>query len=105
MLKILDTSKATGPDCINPRLLREAAPILKYLLCKLFNISLSLSSFPSEWKLAHVTPVFKKDSPGILKNDRPKTTLTSFPSSSALPNSFVIYKSLLIAESPGVKPD
>ena len=48
ILKILDTSKATGPDCINPRLLREAAPILKYPLCKLFNISLSLSSFPSE---------------------------------------------------------
>ena len=69
--KIVDTNKATCPDCINPRLLREAAPILKYLLCKLFNISLSLSSFPSEWKLAHVTPVFKKDSPGILKNDRP----------------------------------
>ena len=71
MLTILDTSKATGPDCINPRLLREATPVLKYLLCKLFNISLSLSSFPSEWKLANVTPVFKKDSPGILKNYRP----------------------------------
>ena len=25
----------------------------------------------SEWKLANVTPVFKKDSPGILKNYRP----------------------------------
>jgi hypothetical protein len=71
ILKILDTSKATGPDCINPRLLREAAPILKYPLCKLFNISLSLSSFPSEWKLTNVTPVFKNDSPGILKNYRP----------------------------------
>jgi hypothetical protein len=32
ILKILDTSKATGPDCINPRLLRAAAPILKYPL-------------------------------------------------------------------------
>jgi hypothetical protein len=51
--------------------LREAAPILKYPLCKLFNISLSLSSFPSEWKLTNVTPVFKNDSPGILKNYRP----------------------------------
>jgi hypothetical protein len=47
ILKIVDSSKATGPDCINPRLLREAAPILKYPLCKLFNISLSLSSFRS----------------------------------------------------------
>ena len=57
---ISDISKATGPDCINPRLLREVAPILKYPLWKLFNISLSLSSFPSEWKLANVTSVFKK---------------------------------------------
>ena len=71
ILKNLETSKATSPDCINPRLLREAAPILKYPLYKLFNISLSLSSFPSEWKLATVTPVFEKDSPGILKNYRP----------------------------------
>jgi hypothetical protein len=45
ILKILDTSKATGPDCINSRLLREAAPILKYPLCKLFNISLSFSYY------------------------------------------------------------
>jgi hypothetical protein len=37
--------------------LREAAPILKYPLCKLFNMSMSLSSFPFEWKLANVTPV------------------------------------------------
>jgi hypothetical protein len=66
----LDTSKAHGPDCPNPRLLREAVPILKYPLCKLFKISLSLSSFPSEWKLTNVTPVFKNDSPGILKNYR-----------------------------------
>jgi hypothetical protein len=48
ILKILDIGKATGPDCINPRILREAAPILMYPLCKLFNLSLSLSSFPSE---------------------------------------------------------
>jgi hypothetical protein len=51
ILNILDTSKATGPDCINPRLLREAALILKYPLCKLFNTSLSLSILFSKWKL------------------------------------------------------
>ena len=30
-----------------------------------------MSSFPSDWILANVTPVFKKDSPGILNNYRP----------------------------------
>ena len=71
ILKILDTSKAIGPDLLNPRLLKEAASILKYPLCRLFNLSLTLSTFPSEWKYANVTPVFKKDCPSNLKNYRP----------------------------------
>jgi hypothetical protein len=60
ILKILDASEAIGPDLLNPRLLKEAAPILKYPLCTLFNLSLTLSTFPSEWKYANVTPVFKR---------------------------------------------
>ena len=71
ILKTLDVSKATGPDMINPRLLKEAASILKYPLCKLFNLSLSTHTFPSDWKLANVTPVFKKDCPSDVKNYRP----------------------------------
>ena len=71
VLKILDTSKATGPDLINPRLLKEAASILKYPLCKLFNLSLETSTFPSDWKNANVTPVFKKNSPSDFTNYRP----------------------------------
>jgi hypothetical protein len=71
ILKILDTSKAIGPDLLNPRLFKEAAYILKYPLCTLFNLSLTLSTFPSEWKYANVTPVFKKDCPSNLKNYRP----------------------------------
>jgi hypothetical protein len=43
ILKILDTSKAIGPDLLNPRLFKEAAYILKYPLCTLFNLSLTLS--------------------------------------------------------------
>jgi hypothetical protein len=60
ILKILDTSKAIGPDLLNPMLLKEAASILKYPVCRLFNLSLGLSTFPSEWKYANLTPVFKK---------------------------------------------
>ena len=48
ILKILDTSKAIGPDLLNSRLLKEAASILKYPLCRLFNLSLTLSTFPSK---------------------------------------------------------
>jgi hypothetical protein len=33
VLQLLDTTKATGPDLINPRLVREGASILKLPLC------------------------------------------------------------------------
>ena len=45
ILKTLDTSKATGPDMLNLRLLKEASSILQYPLCTLFNLSLSTSNF------------------------------------------------------------
>jgi hypothetical protein len=47
ILKILDTSKAIGPDLLNSRPLKEAAFILKYPLCRLFNLSLTLATFTS----------------------------------------------------------
>ena len=71
ILKILDVSKASGPDRISPRLLKEAYGIMKYPLCRLFNLSLSVGKFPSDWKCANVTPVFKKDSPSDYRNYRP----------------------------------
>ena len=71
ILKILNISKASGPDAISPRLLKEASGVLKYPLCKLFNLSLSSGIFPSDWKCANVSPVFKKDSPSNYKNYRP----------------------------------
>ena len=76
VLKILDNSKASGPDLINPRLLKEAASQLKNPLCKLFNKSLSSSFFPSEWKKANVTPVFKSNNPNEVKNYRPISLLS-----------------------------
>ncbi|CAC5379441.1 unnamed protein product [Mytilus coruscus] len=34
ILKILDVSKASGSDCVSPRLLKKASGILKYPLCR-----------------------------------------------------------------------
>ena len=50
-----------GPDKIPCRLLKELAPQIACLLCRLFNLSLSLGVFPDRWKLADLTPIFKKD--------------------------------------------
>ena len=77
LLNILDISKAIGPDGISPRILKEGASILKYPLCKIFNISLRSGVFPSDWKKVNVCPVFKNDSPALLQNYRP-ISLISF---------------------------
>jgi hypothetical protein len=63
VLKIINPSKASGPDLINPRLLKETSSMLKNPLCKLFNMSLQQAVFPSQWKRANVSPVFKNNKP------------------------------------------
>ena len=52
VLKSLDPNKATGPDEISARILKETATTIAPSLCKLFNRSLGEGYIPSEWKLA-----------------------------------------------------
>ena len=47
ILKSLDTSKAVGPDGINPRLLKETASSIAPSLTRLFNYSLNCGEFPA----------------------------------------------------------
>jgi hypothetical protein len=56
--------------------LKEAAPIIKYPLCKLFNLSLQVGSYPSQWKIANITPVFKNNKQNDVKNYRPISLLS-----------------------------
>ena len=76
VLSILNPSKASGPDLINPRLLKEAVPQLKCRLCKRFNLSLSIGVLPSDWKKANVTPVYKNNNPNDVKHYRPISLLS-----------------------------
>ena len=50
ILSTFDTSKASGPDLISPKMLKEAADVLAYPLSKLFNLSLSTKIYPKAWK-------------------------------------------------------
>ena len=59
-LEALEVGKATGPDEIPAKLLKETASVIAPSLCKIFNKSLQLGSLPSVWKLANVVPVHKK---------------------------------------------
>ena len=60
VLKSIATDKATGPNELNNRVLKELANELSDPLCSLFNFSLSLGSFPSQWKDANISPIPKK---------------------------------------------
>ena len=55
----LDSSKASGPDCIPVVILKNREPELSYILAKLFNMSLKESRFPDCWKVSLVVPVFQ----------------------------------------------
>ncbi len=63
VLNGLDVSKATSPDNISNKLLKEASVPIAEPLSHLFNFFLSLATFPDAWKLANVITIFKK---GIL---------------------------------------
>ena len=72
----LDATKASGPDQISPRLLREGAPILSKPFSLIFNRSLQQGYFPQEWKDANVTPIHKKDEKSLPGNYRPISLLS-----------------------------
>ena len=71
ILKDLDINKATGPDGICNRVLRECALVLSYPLSLIFNKLISNGHFPSCWKVAHVTAIPKTNSAKVAKDFRP----------------------------------
>ncbi|MCG7879453.1 MAG: reverse transcriptase domain-containing protein [Candidatus Thiodiazotropha taylori] len=77
VLKILPVGKATGPNGLSNRILRELSQELSYPYCSLFNQSLRTGSVPSSYKQANVCPVPKKDDLSVVSNHRPISLLNS----------------------------
>ena len=75
-IKLICPNKASGPDFINPRLIKEGKDILSPHLSRLFNKSLQQSSFPDTWKTANVIPVYKKGEKSDPSNYRPISLLS-----------------------------
>ena len=71
LLEKLETKKSTGLDNLPPRMLKIAAGVLAPSLAFLFNQSISSGIVPTEWKLARVTPIFKKGKRQDVNNYRP----------------------------------
>ena len=74
-LKALEVGKATGPDEIPAKLLKQTASVIAPSLCKIFNKSLQLGSLPIDWKLANVVHVHKKGAINHEENYRPISLL------------------------------
>ena len=77
LLRSLPLGKAVGPDTINNRILKELSVVLAHPLCDLFNYSLSISTFPTSWKIANVCPIHKKGESNLVGNYRPISLLNS----------------------------
>ena len=63
--------KAPGPDNMHPRVLMEVAEQVSEILMDIFNSSLESGQIPENWRVANVTPLFKKGSREELGNYRP----------------------------------
>ena len=60
LFKGLNPNKASGPDGISPRLLKELHVGIAPILNKIYISSLSTGILPDDWKTALVAPVYKK---------------------------------------------
>ena len=76
LLCSLDTTKSTGLDGVSAVMLKQTAASIAPSLTTLFNLSIASGSFPSDWKCARVTPIFKSSDSSLPNNYRPISILS-----------------------------
>ena len=75
-IKHLKSNKATGPDGISPKLLKLASYAVSPHLMSLCQWSIHHETVYEGWKLARVSPIFKKDDSTDPGNYRPVSILS-----------------------------
>ena len=71
LIKNINPNKATGPDTIAGKVLKQNIEICTDILTLIFTRSLQTGKVPSDWNHANVTPVFKKGDKHNPGNYRP----------------------------------
>ena len=79
MLRSLDINKSVGPDGVSPQVLKHCASQLVGPLTRLFHMISKAAEFPTSWKVARVTPVYKNEDASLLKNYRPSPLCRLWP--------------------------
>ncbi len=77
-IKQLKNGKASGPDKINNRIIKDAVDFIWKPLTMIFNSSLKHCIFPDIWKIARVAPIFKAGSKKEANNYRPISVISGF---------------------------
>ena len=70
-ISALDRNKSADPNDIHPLMLKELALLISRPIVQLLNKSLKEGIIPLDWKIAFVTPIYKKGKKNIAENYRP----------------------------------
>ena len=71
LLNNLNIHKASGPDGLSARVLKECSSEISLMLALIYNESLAQGTVPDNWMQANVAPVFKKGEKYNAANHRP----------------------------------
>ena len=74
-LTTLNPQKASGIDNISGKFLKDGAKLLALPISQIWNLSIKLATFPSNCKIAKITPLYKKGCRTDPKNYRPISLL------------------------------
>ncbi|XP_072046463.1 uncharacterized protein [Amphiura filiformis] len=75
LLRELNPAKASGPDLIPIRILKEAAQQIAPVLQVIFTQSYQTGNLPQDWLSANVVAIFKKGNRNVPANYRPVTAV------------------------------
>ena len=74
----LSNKLTSGEDQIPSFLIKDCRQIFTKPLCFLINLAISSKVFPDKWKIARITPVFKKGDKSSIVNYRPISIVEQF---------------------------